>query len=100
MNYINLNLAIESPEDDKNYKFEEVIENNNLVILLGAPGSGKTSLLKKYSEENYNTKYISVKIFLKQDTKIENDTKILLLDGLDEYRELFNCYLKFIQTYL
>lgn len=67
--------------------FSEAINKFGNIVLLGTPGSGKSSLLTKYSEENKDkTLKKTVKEFVKFDIKIDENIEILLLDGLDEYR--------------
>ena len=65
----------------------DAIENNKLIVLLGNPGSGKTSLLKKYYNEHRNyCDLFTVKKFIEMDISSIKD--IVLLDGLDEYRSI------------
>jgi len=80
-------------KNSKNYEncyLNEAIKNNHLVIILGNPGSGKTSILEKYQEENSNSKYLTVKQFLKLNKTIPQNIDTILLDGLDEYRSVSN----------
>ena len=89
MNYIDLNLKKHNQQgDDRLYLLVEVIQDNKLIVLLGAPGSGKTSILKKYQSENNNVEIFSIKEFIKLDFKPDKNTHTLLLDGLDEYRSI------------
>lgn len=69
---------------------EDAINDNQLMVLLGPPGSGKTSILKKYYEEHpSDTTFKTVKELLKlKENVLQEETKILLLDGLDEYRSV------------
>lgn len=88
---IDLNLLEHSKEIKSPVLLKEAISNNSLIIVLGAPGSGKTSILKEYADENSSiAQFLKIKNFLKLDNQVDNSTKILLLDGLDEYRSLSN----------
>lgn len=89
MNYIDLTLQNLEDEKIKN-SFENILKHNknDVIVILGSPGSGKTSILKKFNNKNKElSSFIKVKDFLKFD--IPNN-EILLLDGLDEYRSLEN----------
>lgn len=87
MSYIDLYLKQINAKERILYKFSEIINKNKISVVLGAPGSGKSSLFKKYFEENESTtKNIKVKSFIKLNTTINENIKVLLLDGLDEYR--------------
>ena len=89
MSYIDLKLKQLEKDEQNEVKLIDIIMQNTLIVILGAPGSGKTSILKKYEEDNKsNTKFIKVKNFIKFSTKIEETTTVLLLDGLDEYRSV------------
>jgi len=61
INYIDLTLKEYDQYDDKPYSLKEVIQNNKIVVLLGAPGSGKTSILRKYKSEHRGSQYLTVK---------------------------------------
>jgi hypothetical protein len=93
----------------EDYSRVEFIQDSR--FLFGRPGSGKTELLKKleeqYTQDNKNTRNETLEkskivqfIKLKEcyqnnptednlSKKIEKDTSLLLLDGLDEINELF-----------
>ena len=86
INYIDLTLKEYDQYDDKPYSLKEVIQNNKIVVLLGAPGSGKTSILRKYKSEHRGSQYLTVKKILRFNDRVKEETKVLLLDGLDEYR--------------
>ena len=91
MKLIDLSLSKHDSFDKETYNIKTVIDNHKTVVLLGSPGSGKTSVLKKYAEKNnQNVQYLSVKEFIKTDAKINKNTKFLFLDGLDEYRSVNN----------
>ncbi len=88
--YIELTIKKKTdPEPD--LEFSNTIQPNTIVILLGAPGSGKTSMLKNYHKKNKSkTSLYSIQNFL---SLTDNDIKsnfsgqsVLLLDGLDEHR--------------
>ena len=88
MSYIDLYLEkLNSKEQSKQFKFNEILEqfNSNVIVILGAPGSGKSSILKNYQE----SKKESVDIYnVKNFIELEKTTTkpILFLDGLDEFR--------------
>lgn len=70
----------------KQYIFNNAIREYDNIVLLGTPGSGKTSLLDKYEAEYEKSFKISIKEFIRLDVNIPKDIQVLLLDGLDEYR--------------
>lgn len=90
--FINLFLEkLDSNDQTKQYKLDEILEQTqaNVVIVLGAPGSGKSSILKNYQENHQKIADIyNVKNFI----ELEKTTtkSILFLDGLDEYRNTSN----------
>lgn len=65
---------------------DEAINKYHNLVLLGSPGSGKTSLFEKYTNEYKTVRKLSVKEFIKIDTDTSDNVDIVLLDGLDEYR--------------
>ena len=85
---IDLYLLEHSKEHKTPVFLPEAINTNNLVVILGSPGSGKTSILKKYSDNNENAQFLKIKKFIKLDNQVKIDTEVLLLDGLDEYRSV------------
>ncbi len=54
-------------------------------VLLGDPGSGKTSSFKQEAEES-GGKYVSARNFVALEAGVENQGKTLFIDGLDEMR--------------
>ena len=88
MNYIDLNLKKHNNKEEKTYLLNDVIDDNKFIVILGSPGSGKTSIFKKYEELNNEAKIFTVKDFIKLNPEINEDNKIILLDGLDEYRSI------------
>lgn len=92
MRYVDLSLKrIDKEKDqkgDKKYLFDEAVKEGKINIILGTPGSGKTSLLKKFESNNEDVQFITVKKFLKLNKKVDPSIQILLLDGLDEYRSI------------
>lgn len=87
MRNIDLSLKQINAKERTLYKLSEIINTNKISIVLGAPGSGKSSLFKKYFEENQSTtKNLKVKEFIRLTVSINENIKVLLLDGLDEYR--------------
>ena len=47
MSYIDLSLKQKNAKEKELYKLSEIINNNKISVILGAPGSGKSSLFKK-----------------------------------------------------
>ncbi|WP_373069678.1 NACHT domain-containing NTPase [Sulfurimonas sp.] len=88
MTYIDLHLEkLDSNEQSRQFKFYEILEqsNCNVIVVLGAPGSGKSSILKMYQESNQESVDIyNVKNFI--DLEKTTTKPILFLDGLDEFR--------------
>ena len=87
---IDLSLKSLTREDDDVYLLKDIIEKNRIIVILGTPGSGKSSILQKYKYENNKTELISIKKFIKLNKNVSECTKVLLLDGLDEYRSVFD----------
>ncbi len=90
MTYIDLHLKKHNKDDYELYTLPEIIDHKKIIVVLGSPGSGKTSILKKYEEENKNTQFLKIKNFLKLEGQVRDETSVLLLDGLDEYRSVTN----------
>jgi len=86
--FIDLSLKQISKGSLENITIDKAIKDNILTVILGAPGSGKSSILKKYAEENEHCKLLKIKEFLKLEIKIPQNTETLLLDGMDEYRSI------------
>lgn len=88
MIYIDLYLEKLGTNDlPKQYTLDQILEQTqvNVIVILGAPGSGKSAILKKYEVENpEKTDLLTIKSFIKLDNNIKKN--ILLLDGLDEFR--------------
>lgn len=84
-----INLMLEKLDDEKSSisTLHEILEQSSVkvIVILGAPGSGKSSILKNYQANHQETADIyNVKNFIelpKTTTK-----QILFLDGLDEFR--------------
>ena len=86
--YIDLDIVLDGDNKELTSLTSLIIENK-LVVLLGAPGSGKSSILKKYLDENSDdTELLTVKDIIKYDKKPNETTKVLLVDGLDEHRSI------------
>ena len=85
--YIDLSLKKHSNETEEIISFNDALQESRIIVILGAPGSGKTSLLKKYYQDHPSkTKFIKIKSFLKFPVTMDHCTEIVLLDGLDESR--------------
>lgn len=67
--------------------FQEIMKNK-ISIILGNPGSGKTTLLKHYKNlsNQSESQLLSVKALLRIPNRVKQQTKVLFLDGIDEYR--------------
>jgi len=63
--------------------FEEIVESSNISVILGEPASGKTYQFQEYAKTNEYTHFIPL-ITLKEDDTISIDTKIVLIDSIDE----------------
>jgi len=91
MSLLDLTLINLDKNGGETCSLREAIQKESLVVLLGSPGSGKTSLLEKYQHENPDdTQLLSVRVFLRPKTEVERHIKVLLLDGLDEFRCISN----------
>ena len=80
-----LDLPISNLEEDKAETcfLSEAIRKESLVILLGSPGSGKTSLLEKYQTENpKKTQLIPIRIFLRPKTETKKTFRFFFWMGL------------------
>jgi len=67
-----------------NKNFDEFIYDNNISIILGEIGSGKTYLLKDYHERNKEiSKYIEL-VALDYEEVISENIEVVLLDSIDE----------------
>lgn len=90
MIYIDLELKQHDKKNDAIYTLSEVISLNDITVVLGAPGSGKTSLLEEYGKNHETAQFLKIKQFIKLDNQVHDNMDILLLDGLDEYRSVTN----------
>jgi len=91
MTYIELPLKNLDEMSEETCFLNDVLKEKKLAVVLGPPGSGKSSILEKYYRENPNdSKFITVREFLRSKFKLEKHIKVLLLDGLDEYRSASN----------
>ena len=87
MEYIDLTLRKYSKQEFVTCTLNEAV-NSKITVILGTPGSGKTSILKKYKLDHPKSHFYTVKELLRLHPEIGEDCKNLLVDGLDEYRSL------------
>jgi hypothetical protein len=91
MTYLDLPLKNLDEISEEACFLNDVLKEKNLVVVLGPPGSGKSSILTKYYKENSsNSTFTTVRQFLRSTFKLANHINVLLLDGLDEYRSASN----------
>jgi hypothetical protein len=85
-NFIELDLLKDEDPSAKIYNIDSAIKESSIAIILGAPGSGKSSLLKLF--ENKNSSNTIRRTFQDFDLNpdVDDSTQYLLLDGLDEFR--------------
>lgn len=89
MNQKLIDLTIIDIETNEKMKLNNAIGKFKNIVLLGTSGSGKSSLLKKFQEENQEkVKLTTVKEFI--EFSLSNDKEMLFLDALDEYRSFEN----------
>lgn len=88
MNYIDLNLQKVDQSIETICYLDQAILENEITVILGSPGSGKTTILKKYFQKYKNVQILTIKEFLKLEDQVSKNTKVLLLDGLDEFRNI------------
>ncbi len=94
MSYIDLTLK-QLDQERNEIEFctlEKAINGKNkLIVLLGAPGSGKSTLLQKYQNDlEDKSQLFTIKKFLRLSPELQPGTKLIFLDGLDEYRSTSN----------
>ena len=81
--YIDLTLT----DGQNDFNIEKVVVENQNVVLLGVPGSGKSILLQHFYEmHKKECELVSVKEFVNMPVCIKETTKYYLIDGLDELR--------------
>jgi len=93
MKYIDLTLKRLDKENDGDpiCTLGKAIAQNTLIVLLGTPGSGKSTLLQKYNDElKDGSQLFTIKKFLRLSPELKPSTKVIFLDGLDEYRSISN----------
>lgn len=87
MSIIKLKLAKQDDFSNILHHFDDIVKNENLIVILGAPGSGKTTMLETYQKDHQNNcEFKKINEVLKLKPEYLLTTDILLLDGLDEYR--------------
>lgn len=89
--FIDLYLKNVNSDCNETFTLNKIIELSQVNIILGSPGSGKTTILKNYQFEHEEiSEFMHVRKFIDLNTEISSTTKVLLLDGLDEYRSSQN----------
>lgn len=84
--YIELDLLKDEDPSAKIYNIDSAIKESSIAVILGAPGSGKSSLLELFKNKNLsNTTKRSFQEF-DFNSDVDDSTQYLLLDGLDEFR--------------
>jgi len=68
---------------DEIIKIHVTIHHSTISIILGEPASGKTYQLKSFAKNNANTYFVEL-INVEQESEIPSDTKVVLLDSIDE----------------
>ena len=81
--YVDLTLT----DGQNDFNIEKIMSENQNVVLLGVPGSGKSVLLQHFYEKHKNEcEMVLVKQFVKMPVRIKDGAKYFLLDGFDELR--------------
>ena len=81
--YVDLTLT----DGQNDFNIEKIMSENQNVVLLGVPGSGKSVLLQHFYEKHKNEcELVLVKQFVKMPVRIKDGAKYFLLDGFDELR--------------
>lgn len=81
--YVDLTLT----DGQNDFNIEQIVSENQNVVLLGVPGSGKSVLLQHFYEKHKSEcELLSVNEFVKMPVRIKDGAKYFLLDGFDELR--------------
>ncbi len=75
----------ERGEDNFTKEIDQFFEHQ-ILIILGAPGLGKTTVFTQAADVETNAQFIRIGEFLATDDVTDFENKILYLDGLDEQR--------------
>jgi len=69
-----------------NYDYEKLL-NNDFSVILGSPGSGKTTLAESLAKK-FNGKFININEFMYKNIKdlVSDIDNLLIIDGFDEFR--------------
>ena len=79
--FIDLDLLKIGDDSKKIYDIDSAIKESNVTVILGAPGSGKSSLLSLFEEKNVTVaKKMSFQDF-DINPEIDSNIQYLLLDG-------------------
>lgn len=99
-NNVIIDLNYKDRETGQILRLENII-NNDFSVILGSPGSGKTLPLKKYEKPNSKVQYFKIVAGI-ENLALDDETEVLLLDGLDEFLLDDNCYkfLTLVKRYL
>ena len=85
-NFIELDLLKDEDPSAKIYNIDSAIKESSIAIILGAPGSGKSSLLKLFENKNPSNTIRRTFQDFDLNSDVDDSTQYLLLDGLDEFR--------------
>lgn len=81
-----IDLTIKDKQNNE-VQLSDIIETHQVSIILGNPGSGKTTLFKHYQKtSNKNVELLSVQELIRLPKDLDKKSDVLLLDGVDEYR--------------
>lgn len=85
---VELYLKDKNSKTDTKFIFDEIVEKNDFIVILGAPGSGKSTILEEYENKHscIKTSFEDFVDYFDDNIEIKKDTKVILIDELDEYK--------------